>query len=263
MNYKTIFAPIALLFVWVCVVACPQNQDSQAFQLPQSLLKIHESKSHPNAFDAESFRSTLRSEGEFWLKHKKILFLGEGSSEWTGKWAEQHMSFAEILKSEYPHMDIWAADLEVPIKRNKDIHVIAVDHRSPFPAVLKDHTFDAVIAMRILCHCRRDNAPSDNMMCGGIHSHEKDYMKQLLNEVIETLDPHNSASFGFLEGEERNRQKHNWIDDIIEAAQLESKKSWAIAIDEANQSTNQFYVSIVPTEEDASLRKAILIRAQQ
>src|SRR2546425_10317664 len=100
MNCKNVILPIALLFIWACVVGCPPNQDSQPFQLPQSLLKIHESKSKPNTFDAELFRSTLRSEGEFWLKHKKILFLGEGSSEWTGKWAEQHMSFAEILKSE-------------------------------------------------------------------------------------------------------------------------------------------------------------------
>lgn len=249
LSIRNIFVAIALLLVWAGI----------ANSLPQSLLSNYENKTKPNTFDGKLFRDLVQSEREFWMKHRKILFLGEGSSEWTDKWADQRISFADILKEEYPHLEIWAADLEEPILQDKDIHVIAVNHRLPFPGVIKNHTFDAVIGMRILCHCKRDDSPSDNIMCGGIHSHEESHMKQLLMEVIEVLDPQNVNSFAFLEGEERNRQKNTWIDDIIEAAQVESKKNWASAIDQANQLTNQFHINIVHTQEDAALRKAILI----
>jgi hypothetical protein len=257
------FFNIPLLLVFSILLNACQGVAPRPAQvaLPYSLLgDLEEWKTASFNFNAEKFRAQIRSESDFWSQYKKILFLAEGSSYWTGTLSSQHLRFAEILKDEYPAIDIWAADFEIPIVSDDRIHVLAINHRTQFPSTVTKGTFDAVIGMRILCHCKRDEHPTDNMMCGGIHANEQDLMHHFLEQVTSLLDPNNGRSFAFLEGEERYPGKYEWMDDVIHSAQRESRENWTQVIASLNRKSDHFQTTVIPTIADSSLRKAIFIR---
>jgi hypothetical protein len=85
-------------------------------------------------------------------------------------------------------------------------------------------------------------------------------MKQFLKEVEMLLDHKNRHSFAFLEGEERNKQKHPWINEATVAAQKVARKNWQDVIEEINREYSPFFMGMLPSEGDPTVRKAILIR---